>query len=110
MDADGSIYLNEQSGQLVLSVTQKNKYLLDPLIDLYCGRIQILSKREFQYSIYRKKEILDLIDNYFQKYPLRSSKIHKLNLVKDFYLYKDYRNLNTDNPHKFNEWIKFKYK
>jgi len=111
VDSDGSIFFNEQSDQLVLSVTQKNKYLLDPLIRLYCGRIKILSSKEaFQYSIYRKKEILDLIDNYFKKYPLRSAKTHKINLIKNFYSFKDYKNLETSPSDKNNEWIKFKNK
>jgi len=80
---------------LVLSITQKNKFLLDPLNRLYCGRINILSSKDaFQYSIYRKNEILNLLDHYFIQYPLRSSKAYKLKMIKDFYLYKDYNNLN----------------
>jgi len=74
------------SGQLTISVTQKNKYILEPLQNLYGGRIKILrSKEAFIYSIYRKKEILDLVENYFTKYPLKSSKAYKINLIKDFY-------------------------
>ena len=114
VDSDGSIHLDAKSGLLFISVTQKNKYLLDPLIHLYSGRIQILrSKEAFQYSIYRKKEILNLVDNYFQKYPLKSSKAHKLNLIKDFYLLRAHpkgRNLNTDKVNDFKEWIIFKNK
>jgi hypothetical protein len=109
VDSDGSIHIDEKSGQLFISVTQKNRYLLDPFISLYSGRIQILrSKEAFQYSIYRKKEILDLVDNYFKKYPLRSGKIHKLNLIKNFYLCRDYMHLDIRQLDKFNEWIKFK--
>jgi hypothetical protein len=94
---------------LVISVTQKNRYILDPLIRLYCGRIKILSSKEaFQYSIFRKKEILDLVDNYLKKYPLRSAKKHKLNLIKNFYLCKDYIKLDIRQLDKLNEWIKFK--
>ena len=109
IDADGSIYLNEQSGQLSISITQKNKYLLDPLISLYSGRVQpIQSKEAFQYSIYKKKEVLDLVDNYLSKYPLKSGKIHKLSLIKKFYLCKDYMHLDVHQLDKHNEWIKFK--
>jgi hypothetical protein len=109
LDSDGSIHINEQSGQLSISVTQKNRYLLDPLIRLYSGRINILkSKEAFQYSIYRKKEILGLLDNYFKKYPLRSGKIHKLNLIKNFYFCRDYMCLDINQLEKFNEWINFK--
>jgi LAGLIDADG endonuclease len=102
LDGDGSIFLDEQSNQLVLSITQKNRYLLDPLIRLYSGRIEILrSKDAFQYSIYRKKEILNLVDNYFNLCPLRSFKAYKLSMIKDFYAYKDYKN--SDNPDNFNK-------
>jgi len=35
LDSDGSVYLNEQSGQIFISATQKNLYLLEPLINIY---------------------------------------------------------------------------
>lgn len=58
VDSDGSIHIDEKSRQLIISVTQKNKYLLEPFAshkNLYGGRIKILrSKEGFQYSIYRK--------------------------------------------------------
>lgn len=104
MDGDGSIYINEQSGQLSISVTQKNRYLLDPLISLYSGRIQILrSKEAFQYSIYRKKEILDLVDNYLKKYPLKSGKAERMNLIKEFYHLREHRFLNVNKVDEFNQ-------
>lgn len=110
-DANGYINIDEK-GQLVLGVTQKNRYILDFLQNLYCGKIDILSsKQAFQYYIYRKREILLLVDNYFNKYPLKSAKSYKLNLIKDFYLCIENKNLQA--PHqidKFNEWIKFKNK
>jgi len=86
IDADGSIYYNEKSDQLIISVTQKNKYLLDPLLKLYSGRIEITDSRQaFQYSIYRKQEILNLIDNYLKRYPLMSNKRKKIDLIKELY-------------------------
>jgi hypothetical protein len=109
IDGDGSIHIDEKSGQLIISVTQKNKYLLDPLQNLYGGRISILSSKEgFQYSIFRKKEILNLVNNYFQIYPLKSCKAAKLNLINTFYLCSDHRFLNINRLDKFNEWINFK--
>ena len=88
MDSDGSIHLDEKLGLLSISVTQKNKYLLEPLINLYGGKIYILSpkKEAFKYMIYRKKEILNLVDDYFKKYPLKSGKADKIPFIKDFYL------------------------
>jgi len=41
IDSDGSIYMSEESGQVFISATQKNKYLLEPLIHLYGGRVDI---------------------------------------------------------------------
>jgi len=86
IDADGSVYYSEKSDQLIISVTQKNKYLLDPLLKLYSGRIEITDGRQaFQYSIYRKQEILNIIDNYLKKYPLMSNKRKKIDLIKKLY-------------------------
>ena len=86
IDSDGSIYYNEKLDQLILSVTHKNKYLLDSLIKLYSGSIKILDSRQaFQYSIYRKKEILNIIDNYLVRYPLMSNKRNKISLIKELY-------------------------
>lgn len=86
MDADGSIYYNEKSDQLTISVTQKNKYLLDPLLKLYSGRIQITDDRQaFQYTIYRKEEILNIINNYLKIYPLMSNKRKKMDLIHKLY-------------------------
>jgi len=112
LDSDGSIYYNEKLDQLTISVTQKNRYLLDPLQIFYGGRIEILKYKEaFQFSIFRKNEILKLIDNYFKFNPLKSFKAaQKLNLIKDFYLLKDYKSFNNNNLEKFNEWILFKKK
>ena len=50
-------------------------------------------KREaFKYVIYRKAELFNLIDKYFIKYPLRSAKASRVNLIKDFYNFRLYQN------------------
>lgn len=56
IDSDGSIYYNEASGQVFISLSQKNRYLLEPLIAIYGGRVDILSPKieAFKYVIYRK--------------------------------------------------------
>ena len=107
IDADGSICLNEESGQMSINVTQKNKFLLDPLIPLFNGRVQpIISKEAFQFSVYKKEEILNLIDNYFSLYPLISKKKDKLNLIKKYYYFTDLKDI--DKIHKLFLWYKFK--
>ena len=110
IDSDGSVYFSEKSGQVFISVAQKNKYLLEPLIHLYGGRIDILSPKieAFKYIVYRKNELFNLIDNYFSKYPLRTKKLTRLNLIKQFYLVRISKNNKDIN--KLNEWILFKDK
>ena len=90
IDSDGSIYFNESSGQVFIGRTQKNKYLLEPLIHIYGGRVDISSYKieAFKYVVYRKAEFFNLIDNYFNKYPLRTEKMKRVNLIKHFYLVK----------------------
>lgn len=117
VDSDGSIHIDEKSGQLIISVTQKNKYLLEPLQKLYGGRIKIhTSKNAFIYSIYRKEEVEKLVDVYFKNFPLKSSKAFKINLIKDFYLkFFQYTKLRrspqvANKIAKFNQWVIFKDK
>ena len=109
IDSDGSIHIEDKSLQLIISITQKNKYLLDPLQILYGGRIQILkSKDAFQYSIYRKEEILNLVNVYFKNFPLKSSKASRINLIKDFYRLRTHANFNVNKIYEFNQWVIFK--
>lgn len=111
LDAQGSIYLNEKSeefGYISISITQKNKSLLDSFIPLYSGKVYpLLSKEAFQYSLYKKEEILNIINNYFNIYSLKSSKKHKLNLIKKYYDCRQYRDL-YNQPYEYNNWFKFK--
>ena len=108
IDSDGSIYFNEASGQVSICISQKNRYLLEPLISIYGGRVDILSPKieAFKYVIYRKVELFNLIDNYFNNYPLKTEKMKRINLVKEFYLLRI--NRKSQNINKFNEWVKFK--
>jgi len=110
IDSDGSIYFNEASGQVFISLTQKNRYLLEPLITIYGGRIDILSPKieAFKYVIYRKAELYNLIYNYFSKYPLKTEKMKRINLINQFYLLRVHRKSQYIN--KFNEWVNFKDK
>lgn len=110
IDSDGSIYYNEASGQIFISLSQKNKYLLEPLISIYGGRVDILSPKieAFKYVIYRKAELFNLIENYFRNNPLKTEKMKRVNLIKDFYLLRIHRK--SLDIQKFNEWVKFKDK
>jgi len=110
IDSDGSVYLNEKSGQLFISIAQKNIFLLEPLIDLYGGKIYPHGSIDaFKYVIYRKDQIFNLIDNYLIKHPLKTAKSFRINLAKDFYLLRDYKT-NVDQADKYSRWITFKNK
>ena len=113
IDSDGSVYLNEKSGQIFISITQKNRFLLEPLVSLYSGRIDILSPKieAFKYVIYRKNELFSLIDNYFSKYPLKTEKFKRVCLIKQFYDLRTYCNKNNIHDiNKLNEWVSYKDK
>lgn len=90
IDSDGSISYNKDLNGPVISITQKNKYLLDPLIRIYGGRVRISrrNKEAFEYIIQRKSELFNLIDKYFSKYPLRTKKMKRVNLIKQIFLLK----------------------
>jgi len=86
LDSDDSVYLNFQSAQIFITVTQKNKLLLDPLKELYGGEIYILSKvGAFKWIIYRKDDIQKFIINYLKFYPLKSGKQFRINLLDKYY-------------------------
>ena len=110
IDSDGSLYYSESSGQVFISISQKNVNLLEPLVNIYGGKISPVSPKidAYKYVIYRKSELFNLIDNYFSKYPLKTEKINRINLIKQFYTLRVYRK--SEDIKKFNEWISFKDK
>lgn len=113
IDSDGSVYLNEKSGQIFISITKKNRFLLEPLVSLYGGRIDILSPKieAFKYVVYWKNELFSLIDNYFSKYPLETEKSKRICLIKQFYDLRTYCNKNNIHDiNKLNEWVSYKDK
>ena len=109
VDSDGSLYLNERSGQVFISVTQKNKYILEPLQKLYGGKFYILSPKieAFKYTVFRKNELFHLMNNYFSKYPLKTAKAARLALIKDFYVLRPYRKPSSHTLEQFNKWVTF---
>lgn len=85
IDSDGNIYLNPQSVQVFITISQKNKFLLDPLVSLYGGTIYTMSKvNAFKWIVYRKDEVLKLI-LYFKENPLRSKKMVRIRLIPKIY-------------------------
>ncbi len=85
-DSDGSIYMNDASGQLFITASQKNRFLLDPLVELYGGKIFVMSKvSAFKWTCFRKNEILSLVNDYFKVNPSRSEKLVRLKMANKFY-------------------------
>lgn len=85
-DSDGSVFMNTLSGQLFITASQKNKFLLDSLVALYGGKIYTLRKvGAFKWTVFRKDEVLSLANNYFKSYPSRSAKQMRLNMIPKFY-------------------------
>lgn len=110
LDSDGSVYFNESSGQVIISVTQKNIYLLEPLINLYGGRIDPSNSKgeAFKFIIYRKEQLFNMIDKYFSRYNLKTLKHNRIKLIKQFYIVRI--NVNNKDVYKLSEWVKFKEK
>ena len=82
-DADGTVSINRSNYQLSISISQKDPYLLAPLIDLYGGKVYI-DNSSFKWYVTRKELIFKLLE-YFKKYPSRSAKNSRLHLIPRFY-------------------------
>jgi hypothetical protein len=67
---------------LLITADQKNKYLLDILCDLYGGSVYI-EKTSFKWVVYRKSEIIKLLD-YFKLNPCRSAKLNRINAITKY--------------------------
>lgn len=86
-DTDGSVYYNKKSMQVFITVSQKSRYLLDILASIYGGKVlsSNASKTAFKWTVYKKSEVVDIIDGYFHFNNCVSAKNKKLDLVKQFY-------------------------
>jgi hypothetical protein len=85
-DTDGSIYLNDKSGQVFITASQKNRFMLDALVELYGGQIYPMVRKEaFKWTCFRKQEILSLANDYFKVNPCRSQKLTRLTMVNRFF-------------------------
>jgi Cytochrome C and Quinol oxidase polypeptide I/LAGLIDADG endonuclease len=105
-DSHGSIYLNLLSSQMFISVSQKNKYLLDLLLELY-GGIVYIQKDSFKWSVYNKKEIIKLLE-YFTFCPSRSAKNNRLKSIKRYLELRELKaHLATENSILGKAWKKF---
>lgn len=86
-DSDGSIYFNISSQQVFITISHKSRELLDKITQVYGGTIYSSSanKTGFKWSVSRKADILDLIDNYFHWNGCVSAKNQRFGMTKEFY-------------------------
>jgi hypothetical protein len=86
-DTDGSVYYNKTSMQVFITVSQKNRYLLDLIASVYGGSVYSANanKTAYKWTVSRKNEVIDLIDNYFHWNNCVSAKNKKFGLIKHFY-------------------------
>ena len=107
-DSDGSIYLNLLSGQVFITASQKNRYILDDLVNLYRGNIYPLVKTgAFKWSVNRKDDILNLMD-YFNINKSKSAKQKRIKLLKKYYILKTQKaHLSTPNSILSKNWKLF---
>jgi hypothetical protein len=86
-DSDGSVYYNKTSMQIFITVSQKDRYLLDLLASVYGGSVYsaYTKKTAYKWIVSRKTEILGLLDNYFHWNNCVSAKNKKFGLIKQFY-------------------------
>ena len=112
-DADGSVTLNSNNGQLAITLTQKTSEILQPLLDIYGGSIYIdRTSNNFKWYISDKESIINLI-SYFKQYPPRSLKKNRLHLIPRCYELKEmgaHKALQETNPLLAKSWGIFKAK
>lgn len=84
-DSDGSIYLNTHSAQIFITASQKNRFILDDLVNLYGGTIYPMIKvGAFKWTVFRKDDISSLME-YFNINPSKSAKQKRLKLLDKYY-------------------------
>jgi len=86
IDSDGSVYLDVKSDQVFITASQKDKYLLEMLPDLFGGKIYSIGTTSdaSKWTVYRKKEVKYLLQ-YFSFYPLKSAKHARILLLAKYF-------------------------
>lgn len=105
-DSDGSVYINLKSSQLYITASQKNKFILEPLVNLYGGTIYI-QKESFKWIVYRKSDIIKLLD-YFKINTPKSAKKNRILAIKRYYELRELKaHLSNENSILGKAWKKF---
>lgn len=108
IDSDGSIYLNLQSSQMFISIAQKNKLLLDPLVSIYGGSIYMQKQtKAYKWVVFQKNQVMLLLE-YLKQNPLRSAKKNRVFLAYKYFLLKGLKaHLAAPNSILSKEWNRF---
>ncbi|CAO1638535.1 unnamed protein product, partial (mitochondrion) [Parajaminaea phylloscopi] len=86
-DSDGSIYINITSNQVFITISQKRRYLIDLICNIYGGKVYSASTKNsaFKWTVYKKSEVIYLVENYFHWNSCTSAKNKRFKIVKEFY-------------------------
>jgi hypothetical protein len=85
IDSDGSVYYNLSSMQVYITVSQKNKLLLDLITPIYGGTVYMIKTTDsFKWTVYKKEEVL-FITNYLKLNCLYSAKMNRIRLIPSVY-------------------------
>lgn len=86
-DSDGSIYINIISKQVFITISQKSPELLNFICSIYGGKVYTANADHtaYKWTIYRKNDVVNLVDSYFYNNPCVSAKRNRFEMVKSFY-------------------------
>ena len=136
MDSDGSINYQLVSGQVLITVSQKNRNIIDKLVPVYGGKVYVhegdkdcLSLRSYclsyclsycfsycycsaaaKWVVFRKDDVISLVLNYFKENPCQSAKIKRIHAVETYHwlrrLGAHKETMNSVNGKRWNRFIK----
>lgn len=109
-DSDGSISINKANMTMTLSITQKNRLVLDLLAEIYDGKVwsHDKSRQSSRFVISKNNAIKDIVNNYFTIYPSRTTKQSRILLVNKFFELKNSKaHLASKKSDLFKSWDDF---
>lgn len=100
-DTNGSIYINVSSNQVFLTISQKNRELLDLICSIYGGKVFAYNaaKTVYKWTLFNKKEVIYIVENYFHLNNCVSSKNKRFNMIKKFYHLSEIGVFQSQEPH-----------
>lgn len=114
LDSDGTVTLNKANNTISIVLVQKDKSVLDELVNIYPGNVQIHVKgnhrinQSYRFVITREYALYDMLDNYFRLNPSRTVKLSRLCLIKKFFELKQLKAYKAEEGSNLNKiWIDF---